>query len=393
MYLRPRCSARSASSPPGRRRRGSGRVAAPRARRGAACHALRGRGCRRRACRASRSGRVDRRRRRRRRDARPHWNLVIVVTASIIRPMPAPRRADRLRKRGRTPLRGRARALAEAPAPALAAAVPLAVDLAKQASTGALAALARAARVRVRDGRGWLSSPQPPSLRSRSRPSRSAVTSEASTGASPCTRRMRIRSRAGRGDVRELVAARARRVPFSTQEAHSLYLETLAELGPLGLALLLAAFAVPLAAAVRIGSRARRGAVAYDVGAAVDFHWELAGVTVPGSARRRDRRGARVAARPRRVARRHGAGLRDSRPPQRSSPTRGPRSRRARDALRRAIDGVRPPRASALRFAPFSADRVGCDRRRRVEPRRLACARARPERLEPLAPACEGLER
>ena len=39
-----------------------------------------------------------------------------------------------------------------------------------------------------------------------------------------------------------------RNVPLSTQEAHSLYLETLAELGPLGLALLLPRSAVPLTA-------------------------------------------------------------------------------------------------------------------------------------------------
>src|SRR4051794_26384564 len=41
---------------------------------------------------------------------------------------------------------------------------------------------------------------------------------------------------------------RERAVPLSTREAHSLYLETLAELGPLGLALLLAALAAPLLA-------------------------------------------------------------------------------------------------------------------------------------------------
>ena len=39
---------------------------------------------------------------------------------------------------------------------------------------------------------------------------------------------------------------------------------------------------MPLAAAVRIREPALAAAlVAYDVGAAVDFHWELAGVTVP----------------------------------------------------------------------------------------------------------------
>jgi hypothetical protein len=75
---------------------------------------------------------------------------------------------------------------------------------------------------------------------------------------------------------------RERTTPLSTKEAHSLYLETLAELGPLGLVLVL----VPLAAAVAAAFRGREPAVgaavvAYAVGAAVDFHWELAGATVP----------------------------------------------------------------------------------------------------------------
>ena len=68
-------------------------------------------------------------------------------------------------------------------------------------------------------------------------------------------------------------------------DAHNLYLETLAELGPLGLALLLAALAVPIAAAVR--ARRQRfvplvfGAyIAYVVHAAADWDWELAGVTL-----------------------------------------------------------------------------------------------------------------
>jgi O-antigen ligase/polysaccharide polymerase Wzy-like membrane protein len=75
---------------------------------------------------------------------------------------------------------------------------------------------------------------------------------------------------------------RERRVPVSTLEAHSFYLETLAELGPLGLALALAVVAVPGAVAVRSGQPALAAAVAaYAVGAAVDFHWELAGVTAP----------------------------------------------------------------------------------------------------------------
>jgi hypothetical protein len=72
---------------------------------------------------------------------------------------------------------------------------------------------------------------------------------------------------------------RERDVPLQTQEAHSLYAETLAELGPVGLALVLLVFAIPLAATRRRDLAA--GVAAYAVAAAVDFDWELAGVTVP----------------------------------------------------------------------------------------------------------------
>jgi hypothetical protein len=70
-----------------------------------------------------------------------------------------------------------------------------------------------------------------------------------------------------------------RDVPLQTQEAHSLYLETLAELGPVGLALVLLVFAIPLATTRRRDLAA--GVAAYAAAAAVDFDWELAGVTVP----------------------------------------------------------------------------------------------------------------
>jgi hypothetical protein len=72
---------------------------------------------------------------------------------------------------------------------------------------------------------------------------------------------------------------RERGVPLQTEEAHSLYVETLAELGPVGLALVLLVFAIPLAAARRRDLAA--AVAAYAVGVAVDFDWELAGVTVP----------------------------------------------------------------------------------------------------------------
>jgi hypothetical protein len=71
------------------------------------------------------------------------------------------------------------------------------------------------------------------------------------------------------------------------RDAHGLYIETLAELGPIGLALLMAAFAIPLASL----PRARRhplvptsaGAyVAYLVHAGVDWDWELPAVTLAG---------------------------------------------------------------------------------------------------------------
>jgi len=76
-----------------------------------------------------------------------------------------------------------------------------------------------------------------------------------------------------------------RQTTLQVQDAHSLYLQTLAEVGPLGLALLVAALALPLAAAVRM----RRhplvpiGCAAYAVflvHAAGDWDWQLSGVTL-----------------------------------------------------------------------------------------------------------------
>jgi tetratricopeptide (TPR) repeat protein len=64
------------------------------------------------------------------------------------------------------------------------------------------------------------------------------------------------------------------------RDAHSLYLETLAELGPVGLALVLAAFCVPLVLAVRDRRRplvpiAAATLVAYLAHAGIDWDWEL----------------------------------------------------------------------------------------------------------------------
>jgi hypothetical protein len=75
---------------------------------------------------------------------------------------------------------------------------------------------------------------------------------------------------------------RDRPLPVSTREAHSLYLETTAELGPIGLALVLSALALPAAIAIRRRQPVLAALlVAYAAGAAFDFHWELAGATAP----------------------------------------------------------------------------------------------------------------
>jgi O-antigen ligase len=77
-----------------------------------------------------------------------------------------------------------------------------------------------------------------------------------------------------------------RPVDSFARDAHNLYLETLAELGPIGLALLLAALGLPLL--VLRGRRdpvlatAAAGYVAYLVHAAVDWDWELPAVTLCG---------------------------------------------------------------------------------------------------------------
>jgi len=72
-------------------------------------------------------------------------------------------------------------------------------------------------------------------------------------------------------------------------DAHSLYLETLAELGPVGLALLLCALAVPLLALrdarrVPLAAAALGAYVAFLVHAAIDWDWEMPAVTLAGLA-------------------------------------------------------------------------------------------------------------
>jgi hypothetical protein len=78
---------------------------------------------------------------------------------------------------------------------------------------------------------------------------------------------------------------RDRPYPSKARDAHSVYVETLAELGPVGLALLLGALAVPAAAA--LGARRRSlvptafGAyLAFVVHAGVDWDWEMTAVTL-----------------------------------------------------------------------------------------------------------------
>jgi hypothetical protein len=69
---------------------------------------------------------------------------------------------------------------------------------------------------------------------------------------------------------------------------HNVYLETLAELGPSGLILLLAALAAPLVgapraiAASRVGAAVTAGYVAYATDAFVEWDWELPAVTASG---------------------------------------------------------------------------------------------------------------
>ena len=77
-----------------------------------------------------------------------------------------------------------------------------------------------------------------------------------------------------------------RTVDSFARDAHSLYVETLAELGPLGLALVVAALAVPFAGVRRrldpLSAAAAGGYVAFVVHLGVDWDWELPAVTLAG---------------------------------------------------------------------------------------------------------------
>ena len=72
---------------------------------------------------------------------------------------------------------------------------------------------------------------------------------------------------------------------WKVRNAHNLYLETLAELGPVGLGVLAVALGLPLAAAVRARRRALAGAaagayVAFVVHVSVDWDWQMPSVTL-----------------------------------------------------------------------------------------------------------------
>jgi hypothetical protein len=79
-----------------------------------------------------------------------------------------------------------------------------------------------------------------------------------------------------------------RPVANAARNAHDLYLETLAELGPVGLALLLVALGTPLWAARRApgpwGATALAAYVAFLVHALLDWDWQIPAVTLPALA-------------------------------------------------------------------------------------------------------------
>jgi hypothetical protein len=78
-----------------------------------------------------------------------------------------------------------------------------------------------------------------------------------------------------------------RPVDFDSRDAHGLYIETLAELGPVGLALLVAVLGVPLVGAGTarrsVGGAGAVGAyTAFLAHAGIDWDWEVPAATLPG---------------------------------------------------------------------------------------------------------------
>ena len=85
----------------------------------------------------------------------------------------------------------------------------------------------------------------------------------------------------------EIWYLRHRTIDLKVRDAHSLYIEMLAEVGPVGLALLLIALLTPLVAAVRARRHplvpiATGAYVAFLVHAGVDWDWEMSAVTLAG---------------------------------------------------------------------------------------------------------------
>ena len=106
------------------------------------------------------------------------------------------------------------------------------------------------------------------------------------TGASPGRWWRRSPSSAAAPEASRRYWFRDRPVAFHARDTHNLYLETLAELGPIGLVLLVGTLALPLAAlpAVRRYRYAPAAAAAfgaYLVHAGVDWDWEMPVVTIP----------------------------------------------------------------------------------------------------------------
>jgi O-antigen ligase len=76
-----------------------------------------------------------------------------------------------------------------------------------------------------------------------------------------------------------------RTVETNVRDAHSLYVETMSELGPIGLALVVAVVAIPLATALRrrgdpLAATAAAGLAVFAVHAGLDWDWEMPVVTL-----------------------------------------------------------------------------------------------------------------
>ena len=111
----------------------------------------------------------------------------------------------------------------------------------------------------------------------------SRATGGSSSGGSPGIRPSATRSSASGAGSYEAEWYRNRSLALDATNAHQLYLETLAELGPLGLLLLTAGLGAPLVAAWRarghpLAAGATAAYVAFIVHVAVDWDWQLAAV-------------------------------------------------------------------------------------------------------------------